>query len=215
MIRKVIELSMRLIAANLSAWRISVITICCWLCPTVVADSLDATPQWSRSFGSSTYQVQRQNSFTLPPAARIAIAGDTNPLVIEQVQQQLTRSFPVVQTLPLSSNLAAIQQQALQQSVEFLFYYRLTGWHQGHWQRTEQCAQSLWRSWMCRLRVYNPQDQAQLTLWLFDVASQRLLDRVEVRVQSALLSGWNQSPSELLPSALQPVLSSYISPSIN
>jgi hypothetical protein len=178
--------------------------------PIISADDFTAGQQWSRVIGTSTYQVVRSQHFVLPTDAQLSIAGATANLVVADAMQNILGSrFASVQVSAESLDLSSARQQARQQQAQFLFYYRVQQWHKGHWQQTQDCPQKLQHGWLCRLQPHNPLDKAQLTIWLWDVAGERLMDTITVQATSSVLSFWNQSPADLVDSPLQQALLSY------
>ena len=186
-----------------------------WWMPVVLADDFSSGQQWSRWLGLSTYEAHRSQHFALPADAHMLIVGEVaNAALSQAIAQILGSRFANVAAYAAAMDLAsarqlARQQQPQQQPANFLFYYRVQQWHQGRWQQADACPQNLLRGWLCRLRPHNPKDKVQLTLWLWDVSSERLMDTITLQASSSILSFWHQSPDNLIKTPLRKVLLSY------
>ncbi len=189
--------------------------------PVAVADDFSAGQQWSRWVGTSTYRVERRQHFALPADAKVWIIGEVaNVAVGETLKNILGSRFASVHVSHDSMDLPHARQQAGQSQAEqqqqgsFLFYYRVQQFQQGHWHERTNCPPTLWRGGLCRLKLHNPIDKVQFTVWVWDVSSERLMDTINLQAASSVLSGWNQSPADLMTPPLRQVLWSY-SASIN
>ncbi len=208
----------------------SLLLTCCILTsdillPVAIADDFSAGQQWSRLLGTSSYRVERRQHFALPADAKVWIVGEVaNVAVGETLQNILGSRFATVYVSHESMDLASARQHAAQQQSgqlqsdqlqirqpqgSFLFYYRVQQFHQGHWHERTNCSPTFWRGGLCRLKLHNPIDKVQFTVWVWDVSSERLMDTINVQAASSVLSGWNQSPTDLMAPPLRQVLWSY------
>jgi hypothetical protein len=181
---------------------------------TAVADEFVTGQQWSRWLGFSTYEVHRSQHFALPADAKLWMIGESvNVAVSDALLQMLGSRFARVYASDQAMELDAARLQAKHNQANFLFYYRVQQFDQGRWFHTQNDqfddAKNAWQQWWCRLSPHNPVDKVQLTIWVWDVASERLLDTLTLRSRSSILSLWHQSPAAMLYSPLRKSVLSY------
>jgi len=185
-------------------------------------------------FFGDPFVVTRNRSFVIPVGSNIYIPIPRARLIGEEGEEvDESQTLMEIQTSAFATHFAHVRsgkyQMTLEESLKFaktqkmnfLLYANIRGWHKTQLLKSSDCTEEvvevetsrgisqLQTLTSCDWDVSNPIDHANLSIWMYEVNSKKLVDVITVDTRSGKLTFAGDTPISLLERPLAVLAQTY------